>query len=238
MERVAPAAPRWEYAGRDLEASACAPRYHAWIGEEFAPFVRGDVAEVGAGTGVFSRELLALPRRSLTLYEPCTALRERLCAALRDSVARVEPGTLGEAGLHSAFDTLVYVNVLEHILDDEGELAVAHAALRPAGHLCLFVPALPWLYARHDRDVGHQRRYRRGELHAKLRRAGFDVERLTWFDAPGVLAWALYAKLLARPMRPASSGLYDRLVIPWLRPLERRWRPPLGKNLLAVARRA
>lgn len=240
MPRSAPAAEGasgFDYPGRDLEAMAFAPRYHAWIRDEFAPFVRGDVAEVGAGTGVFSRELLRLPHRSLTLYEPCAALHGALAQALRGHDARLHATTLAAAGVHAAYDALLYVNVLEHILDDEAELAQARAALRPEGHLCLFVPALPWLYARHDRQVGHRRRYRRAELRDKLARAGLGVERLHWFDAPGVLAWALYARLLAQPMRPASSGLYDRLVVPWLRPLERRFRPPLGKNLLAVARR-
>lgn len=226
-----------EYPGRDLEAMAFAPRYHAWIRDEFAPVLRGDVAEIGAGAGGFSHLLLALPLRSLTLYEPCAALQARQPPVLgRGDVAR-RTCTLAADQPQAAFDAVLYVNVLEHIADDARELALAHAALRPGGHLCVFVPALRWLTSEHDRRVGHQRRYGRAELRTRVEDAGFQIERLDWFDAPGVLGWAVAMKLLGLPMRPASVAFYDRAVVSWLRPLERRWRPPLGKNLLLVARR-
>lgn len=240
MARAAPGADSpsdFEYPGRDLEAMAFAPRYHAWIRDEFAPVLHGDVAEVGAGDGGFSHLLLALPLRSLTLYEPCAALQARQPPTLdRPGVTR-RTRTLAADRPQAAFDALLYVNVLEHIADDAGELALAYAALRPGGRLCVFVPALRWLTSAHDRQVGHQRRYGRAELRSRVEAAGFSVVRLDWFDAPGVLGWALGMKLLGLPMRPAAVAFYDRAVVSWLRPLERRWRPPLGKNLLLVARR-
>jgi SAM-dependent methyltransferase len=230
--------PEFDYPGRDLEAMAFAPRYHAWIRDEFAPVLHGDVAEVGAGDGGFSHLLLALPLRSLTLYEPCAALQARQPPTLgRPDVTR-KPTTLGADAPQSAFDAVLYVNVLEHIADDVRELALAHAALRPGGRLCVFVPALRWLTSAHDRRVGHQRRYGRAELRQKVEAAGFTIERLDWFDAPGVLGWALCMKLLGLTMQPATVALYDRAVVSWLRPLEQRWRPPVGKNLLLVARRS
>jgi SAM-dependent methyltransferase len=210
---AAVAASDFDYPGRDLEAMAFAPRYHAWIRDEFAPVLHGDVAEVGAGAGAFSRLLLDLPLRSLTLYEPCAALLARQPEALARPGVTHRTATLGMLRPQAAYDALLYINVLEHVVDDARELALAHAALRPGGRLCLFVPALP------------------GE------RAGFAVERLDWFDGPGVLGWWLAMTLLDLTMRPATVAFYDRAVVPWLRPLERRWRPPLGKNLLLVARR-
>jgi SAM-dependent methyltransferase len=234
---AAVAASDFDYPGRDLEAMAFAPRYHAWIRDEFAPVLHGDVAEVGAGAGAFSRLLLDLPLRSLTLYEPCAALLARQPEALARPGVTHRTATLGMLRPQAAYDALLYINVLEHVVDDARELALAHAALRPGGRLCLFVPALPWLMSGHDRRVGHQRRYGRAGLRAGVERAGFAVERLDWFDGPGVLGWWLAMTLLDLTMRPATVGFYDRAVVPWLRPLERRWRPPLGKNLLLVARR-
>lgn len=240
MTRAAPGADapsEFDYPGRNLEAMAFAPRYHAWIRDEFAPVLHGDVAEIGAGDGGFSHLLLALPLRSLTLYEPCASLQARQPPLLaRPDVTR-RSCTLGADAPDAAFDAVLYVNVLEHIADDAHELALAHQALRPGGRLCLFVPALRWLTSAHDRRVGHQRRYGRAELRARVEAAGFRVERLDWFDAPGVLGWAVAMKLLGLPMRPATVALYDRAVVSWLRWLEQRWRPPLGKNLLLVARR-
>lgn len=228
------------YPGRDLEAMGSARRYHAWIRDEFARDVRGDVAEVGAGDGAFSRLLLELRPRSLTMFEPSSAMFARQPANLGGAGSpRRENATFTgrAAALQGAFDTMVYVNVLEHIEDDGVELALVHQALRPGGALCIFVPALSWLMSDHDRAIGHHRRYGRAELRGKVEAAGFHVERLHYFDSLGVASWWLCMRMLKLPLNAGSVELYDRAFVPTLRALETRMRPPLGKNLLLVARR-
>lgn len=228
------------YPGRDLDAMGSARRYHAWICDEFARDVRGDVAEVGAGDGEFSRLLLELAPRSLTMFEPSSAMFARQPDKLGGDTPVVRENstfTARAAGLRGAFDTMVYVNVLEHIEDDRGELALVHEALRPGGALCVFVPALSWLMSDHDRAIGHHRRYGRSELRDKVEGAGFRIERLHYFDSLGVASWWLCMRVLKLPLKPGSVELYDRAFVPALRALESRVRPPLGKNLLLVARR-
>jgi SAM-dependent methyltransferase len=229
-----------EYEGRDLEAMAFARNYHAWIRDQFAEFVRGDVAEVGAGDGAFSALLLPLAPRSLTLFEPSAAMHARQPRQLRSApwLRRVNAAFGAGGPAHAgAFDCLLYVNVLEHIGDDERELALAFEALRPGGHLCVFVPALPWLMSDFDRRIGHHRRYRRHELRRKLRTAGFAVRRDHYLDCLGVLPWLLCMRLGRRDLSPAAVVAYDRHVVPALRALETRVRPLIGKNVLAVAQR-
>lgn len=216
-----------------------AVRYHAWIRDEFADAVRGDVAEIGAGVGAFSELLLQLQPRSLTLFEPCTAMHERQPARVAgDARVRRQNAIFAErTGGDEVFDTVVYVNVLEHIEDDRGELRLMHRALRPGGRICIFVPALRWLMSDHDRAIGHVRRYHRGELREKVCEAGFEVERLHFFDSLGVAAWWLCMRVLKLPLKGGSVDTYDRFFVPVLRALESRLRPPLGKNLLLVARK-
>jgi SAM-dependent methyltransferase len=216
-----------------------AVRYHAWIRDEFADDVRGDVAEVGAGDGAFSELLLQLQPRSLTLFEPCTPMHERQPARVTDDPrVRRENAIFAErTSADDVFDTVVYVNVLEHIEDDRGELRLMHRALRPGGKICIFVPALRWLMSDHDRAIGHVRRYHRDELREKVREAGFEVERLHFFDSLGVAAWWLCMRVLKLPLKGGSVDTYDRFFVPVLRALESRLRPPLGKNLLLVARK-
>lgn len=216
-----------------------AVRYHAWIRDEFAAAVRGDVAEVGAGDGAFSELLLQLQPRSLAMFEPCTAMFERQPARVGDDgrVRRENRVFAERAGDGAEFDTVVYVNVLEHIEDDRDELRLMHRALRPGGRICVFVPALRSLMSSHDRAIGHVRRYERDELRDKVRDAGFAIERLHFFDSLGTLAWWLGMRVLELPLRAGSVDLYDRVAVPMLRALESRVRPPLGKNLLLVARR-
>ena len=228
------------YVGRDLVAMTRAVRYHRWIVGELAPYLTGNVAEVGAGSGNVAELLLERGLTHLTAIEPSAAMFRLLRERLSDNPrATVLHGLLGdlEERFRQAFDSIVYLNVLEHVEHDASELRRAYGCLRPGGHICLFVPALPWLYGRLDEEVGHLRRYDRAGLRAQVEAAGFHIVRLRYFDAAGVLPWLLYVRLLRRELTKSTVGFYDRYVVPLTRALERRVSPPLGKNLLCVARR-
>ena len=127
--------------------------------------------------------------------------------------------------------------MLEHIEDDAAELVQAREALDPRGHLIVFVPALPWLYSELDRQVGHFRRYRRRALLELVRAAGFDIVTQRYFDVAGVLPWYVNFTLLGNSIGGGSVSLYDRLVVPVMRAVEGVVSPPIGKNVLLVARR-
>ena len=136
------------------------------------------------------------------------------------------------------YDAAVLVNVLEHIDDDLGALRRLHAMLRPGGALLVFVPANAWLYGSLDALVGHVRRYGREELRTVVDRAGFAIDTLRWVDAGGVAPWYFVGRVLRRrKFDPAVGRLYDRAVVPLLRVVEGAVAPPIGKNLLCIARR-
>lgn len=228
------------YVGRDLETMADARNYARWITDAFLPFLGCDVAEVGAGCGNISRLLLKQPLRSLCAIEPSAEMYPLLREVLaRDPRATAHRARLAELRptLEARFDSILYVNVLEHIVDDAAELRDARACLRPGGHLCIFVPALPWLFSRFDGEVGHERRYRRGELRMRVESAGFEVLRLHYFDFVGIVPWLVLYRLLGRVPAKADVTLYDRVAVPVARIVERWAAPPIGKNLLCVARR-
>lgn len=231
---------RLEYPGRDLEAMSFADRYHRWIRDEFRPYLGADVAEVGAGSGNFSRLLLETPIRRLLAVEPSDAMFTRLHCTLADD-PRVEPRngffSAVVSDVEGALDTVVYVNVLEHVEHDREEVELMRRALRRGGHACIFVPALPWLYSRFDASIGHFRRYRKHGLEALLRDGGLEVVRSRYFDAAGVLPWLVLYRLMGRSLAAKEVAAYDRLVVPVMRRVERVVRPPVGKNLLVVARK-
>lgn len=215
-----------------------ADHYRRWIVGCFAPFLGRKVAEVGAGIGSVSRILLEQPIERLTAFEPSSNMFPLLSACLRgEPRAAAVHGLFGAAQAGQAFDSVAYINVLEHVEHEREELAAAHAALRPGGHLLVFVPALAWLYSDFDRAVGHFRRYSKDGLERVIGHAGFEVVESRWFDLAGVLPWYVYFTLLGRGMGPASVSLYDRLVVPPMRRIEGAVRPPIGKNVLLVARR-
>ena len=221
-----------EYEGRELESMDFAVNYHRWILERFAPFLGKRVVEVGAGTGSFSRLLLETRPESLILLEP-----SNMYAALdKARIAEAQHCTLAEAKLSTPPDSIVYVNVLEHIEDDQAELRIAHSVLASGGHALIFVPANPWLMGSIDRQVGHFRRYTMNELTSKCRAAGFGIRSSSYFDVAGILPWWLkYCVFKSEHMEPAAVRLYDRWVVPIARFLERLVLPPVGKNIVVIA---
>jgi glycosyltransferase involved in cell wall biosynthesis len=213
-------------------------RYNAWMWSELEPWVGRRVFEVGAGVGNMTRFLVSRDRVIATDLDPkYLAILRNLFETYRHvtvmpyDLAVEDPPLEGEP-----VDTVLCLNVLEHISDDEAALVRLRRLLCPGGRLVLLVPALPALYGSLDRALRHHRRYDRGELAGKLARAGFEVERMRFFNLLGVAGWWLNSRVLRRRrFPPIQLSLYDALV-PLFR-LESRLDLPLGMSLIAIARR-
>lgn len=232
--------PTFSYVGTELGGLSEANNYYRWILTHFRPHLGKRIIEVGAGIGTFSEFLLNTANASeLFLVEPA----ENLFPVLQQRFSgdtRVKPmrGYLEDLATSLAADSVVLVNVLEHIANAEALLEVAHLHLVPGGTILLFVPALRSLYGTLDKAFGHVQRYSKSLLGDKLQQAGFHLVRLRYFNFPGMFTWFLAGKLLRRStLRPVDVRLYDRWVVPWASKLERYWEPPLGQSLIAIARK-
>jgi SAM-dependent methyltransferase len=235
--------------GHGLEYADEGRNYYEWLADSFAPQLRAAtnvpaarrrVVEHGAGTGALSRLLLERGVGPMALTEPDPALADLLKAtyANRPDV-EVAPGTL-EAYLEhmgpGTADAIVSSNVLEHVVDDQACLQAMWTLLRPGGVLHLYVPARPELYGQFDREVGHQRRYRRGELRRKVEGAGFEIHTLKYRNLIGTAGWFLMGRLLnKRGVGKGSVWFYDRVIFPTSRFVEDLVPPPYGLNLLCLA---
>jgi SAM-dependent methyltransferase len=227
----------------DLENLRSARRLGDWMFDQFAPFVRGDVVEVGAGIGTFSERILATPGvRELLLVEP-----EPACAAqLRGTVAADPRVTVAEELLPDApslveragrVDHLVCQNVLEHIDDDRAAVGAMARALRPGGVLTILVPSHPRLYGPLDEGFGHARRYTRQRLAWLAGTAGLEPIALKHFNALGILGWWAKNRLSSDPSLDTTSlRAYEQLVRLW-RPIEDRLALPFGLSVILHARR-
>lgn len=228
------------YEGKDIEAMHSAPNYYRWILREFSRYLKGSVLEVGAGSGTFSALLMERPITELTAVEPSQEMYPLLEEQFRgNSRVACRQAFFPEisAQYRERFDAAVYINVLEHVQDDAAELRHVHESLKDDGTVCIFVPALSWLYSESDRLVGHYRRYHKRPLKKLLEDAGFEVVSLRYFDVAGVLPWLLFMKLMKRQVTGDSAALYDSIVVPIMSRVESLISPPLGKNLVAVARK-
>jgi SAM-dependent methyltransferase len=230
---------RFSYSGTELDALTEARNYYRAIVGHFADHLGPRVVEAGAGIGTVAEYLLdGTNLAELVLVEPAEnnfpLLQARFATNPR---VRVVHGYLQDLPAASA-DSVVAVNVLEHIEDDADFLRAAHRVLVPGGTLLLYVPALGPLYGTLDAAFDHRRRYTKRSLAPRLERAGFSTVRLCYANLPGVLTWFLAGKVLRRTtLTPRDVRLYDRWAVPVVTRIERRWEPPLGQSLIAIARK-
>jgi SAM-dependent methyltransferase len=228
------------YVSTELHALAEAENYYRWVIRQFAPFMGKRVIEVGAGIGTFARTLLNhVPVSELILVEPSDNLLPLLQRRFaQDTRVAIIHGYFQPVVTPAAADSIVLVNVLEHIAEDQAFLDDAHAALIPGGTLLLLVPALPQIYGSLDQAFGHHRRYTKPSLASKLQGAGFGIIRLAYVNLLGIAGWFLTSRVLRRTtLKPRYVRWYDRWVIPWLSRLEGRWEPPCGQSLIVIARK-
>ena len=225
----------------ELETLAAMPNYYGWIMQTFAPFIRGQVVEYGAGIGTISQHLVPLAER-LVLVEPSGDLVQVLRSKFGDSpkVEVVAQSLEQHAGASApaVFTTAVLVNVLEHIEHDDRALADLFRILRPGGRLLIFVPALQALMSKFDVMVGHFRRYHRTDLVEKIANADGELQICRYFDLIGIVPWFFLNRLAgATRFNPNFVKINDRFVVPAARRLEQLIPPPIGKNIILVAQK-
>ena len=229
------------YEGREFEAAANLANYYRWIIDSFRPYLKGAGTEIGAGVGNFSRYLRPF-HTQLDLVEPSPVQQPALQSLYKD-----DPGVGVYAQSIEAYrqqagdasrDNFYLINVLEHIEDDGAALSDMKAMLRDGGHVCIFVPALPFLYSKLDELFGHYRRYTKDELTRKMTDGGLEIVACKYMDMLGVPAWGLINTMLGSTnLNPRMVTIYDTLCVPVTRAVEAVIPAPFGKSLLVVGRK-
>ena len=220
-----------------LEVLAGAPRFNRWMADTIRPYVGRRVLEIGAGIGNLTRHLA--PRREryiATDIDPEHLARLRTRLQHRPNL-EIRACNLAHAGdftaLAGSLDTVVCLNVLEHVEDDLAGLANIHGALAPGGRAVVLVPQGMKIFGSVDQALGHYRRYDAAQLRAKMEQAGFRVERILEFNRISRPGWYWVGRLRKRPtISPIQVRLFDRLVWLWRR-LD-RWLPWPPTSIIAV----
>jgi glycosyltransferase involved in cell wall biosynthesis len=214
-------------------------RFNRWMADALRPWLGDRVLEIGAGMGNLTGELLPRAAYALTDIDPLHLhyLKNRYAANRNISVRLLDVADAAHfQGLEGQFDSVVCLNVLEHVERDAAGLQNIFAALAPGGCALVLVPRSMQLFGTLDTVLGHVRRYTDAELEQKLKAAGFAVEKIFTFNRIGVPGWWLNGRVLKRKhFGRFQLKLYDSLV--WLWRLLEQVLPWPGLSLIAVARK-
>jgi len=231
-----------QYFGKDLEDLTAARNYYKWIIEIFRPFLGDTVAEIGAGNGNFTNFLAEEKIKNIFAFEPSNNMYPLLSNKFKKNSRITTINKFFEEKYQeftNFFDSVLYINVLEHIEDDKKELKYAYKTIKKGGHILIFAPALSFLFSNFDKKIGHFRRYHKKGLINIIRESGFSIEDVRYFDSVGIITWYIVFVLLKKTTTNKTNiKLYDKLIVPPLRLLENLIPPPVGKNLLLIGKKS
>ena len=196
--------------------------------------------EVGAGNGGSIRNLLGDATEWLCL-EPdpvfASKLNEQIQSGALPPICRMHAGTLGDLLPDQQFDTILYIDVMEHLADDKSEANLAGQHLAPGGALIILSPAHQFLFSPFDAAVGHYRRYSRTSL-AAIAPASLDRVKLIYLDSAGMLL-SFGNRLLLRSAQPSETALrfWNNVAIPLSRRFDPAFGYAVGKSVLCIWRK-
>jgi SAM-dependent methyltransferase len=204
-----------------LEALAGAHNFNKWMYDTIAPYVKGELMEIGSGIGNISAFFLD-NKVNTTL----TDLRTNYCEILQKKfgsypnlrgikkVDLVQPDfEKVYSDLIGKFDSIVALNVVEHIEDHELAIRNCYKLLRQGGHIIILVPAYQFLYNRFDKELGHFRRYTKKKLKNLIATQGFEIIFSTYFNSVGMAGWFVSGSVLKKKVIPSGQlKLYNKLV--------------------------
>jgi SAM-dependent methyltransferase len=229
-----------EYGSQILARLSRAPRFNAWMADTIRPFCGNSVLEIGSGVGNLTQKLTP---RSKYVVSDVNPLYLQTLARLRIDRPYLQAAYCDVTDLDSfpksqgPFDTVICLNVVEHVQDDKASLRNIRAVLAEGGRAIVLVPQGQWNFGTLDEVLGHQRRYSKQSLRKLAVECGFEVKELLEFNRIGTVGWYLNGKILRR----RKFGLLQILALNALTPILRlvdQLLPVPSLSLIAVLEHA
>lgn len=227
----------YTYVGDELPLFAAVNNWKLYWSSSVRLYIKGNVLEVGAGIGANTLYIDVGERRDWVCLEPDVAMAEQLRANLanitQDKPYEIVCGTLNGMG-GRVFDTILYIDVLEHIDNDVAELALASRHLSVGGHLIVLAPAHQALYSAFDAALGHFRRYNANSLRA-IAPPDVFLKRVFYLDSIGFFLSA-GNRFFLRQSSPTRAQLafWDQWIVPVSKFVDRLVLHRFGKTIVAV----
>ena len=226
------------YPGTELEMFSKAVNWKKYLSSFIKPHIRGKVLEAGAGLGFTTGWLKHGHEQEWVLLEPDPGMAALLTQKVNRDPAwthcSVLNGTIGDIAPGRFFDTIIYIDVLEHIQDDKEEIRMAANRLNAGGKLIILSPAYQFLFSPFDKAIGHFRRYSRKRL-TSVAGAFLEIESIRYLDTAGLLS-SLGNKLILKQQYPTQRqvAFWDKFFVPVSRILDKFFFYSFGKSILGI----
>jgi ubiquinone/menaquinone biosynthesis C-methylase UbiE len=228
---------QFNYAGSELDLFASVHHWKAYLLKMLAPYIRGHILEVGAGIGTNTKLFSHLDWKSWTCLEPDASLVHEVTnktSLFQNKSYTVITGTIESIPADQHFDTVLYLDVLEHIEEDRQQLEKCRMMLQPGGRIVVLAPAHQWLFSHFDKSIGHFRRYNKQTL-SELCPKDMKVLGTSYLDTVGMLASAANRFLLKKDLpKPSQLQFWDRVMVPLSKVIDPILKYRFGKTILAV----
>ncbi len=228
---------KYSYVGSELELFRAAKNWKQYYYKMLRPYLGSEVLEVGAGMGSTTQVLCQQPHRRWVCLEPDPNLISLLNQeANLPNVCEIRQGFLTDLSTDEYFDSILYIDVLEHIEDDQAEIYRAASRLKPGGVLIVLSPAHQWLFSPFDQAIGHYRRYNRSMLR-HLTVSDLKIVSLKYLDSVGLIASLSNRWLKQKMPTQGQIQLWDTLMVPLSRVFDPILQYAIGKSIIAVWRK-
>ena len=230
---------QFQYSGtQTLEVLEGADNYNKWIVESIIKSLRPPIIEIGSGIGNISA--LIKNKKPLTLTDIDLIFVNILNEKFKNKQVFVEQfdiTSLPPKSKLGKYKTVLGINVLEHIDNDNAALRNLNKILKKDGRLILLVPAKKYAYNKLDKKLGHFRRYEKKELQIKLTDANFEIDEIKFFNMLGLFSWIIRDFFIKKNVELSKwqIKLFDFLV-PFLKLVEKYINPPIGISIIVIAK--
>lgn len=228
----------YKYSGNELSLFEKATNWKKYFSSRIKPFIKGRVLEVGAGIGATTLVLNDGSSKQWMMLEPDNSMADELEIKLKNGVflnnCLVIKGTLENIDSAEKYDTIIYIDVLEHIERDMDQLINAANHLNPEGHLIVLSPAFKSLFSPFDKAIGHYRRYTKSIL-KKLTPSALKIISIKYLDSLGYFAGTAN-RLFLRQSYPSQKQInfWDKWMIPVSKIIDPLFFYSFGKSIIGI----
>ena len=228
-----------------LKSISLATRFNAWMYKTIKPYIKGRILELGSGIGNITDHLVTdFSEITISDYNPdyCSFLKNKYTNNKNiEDVLQIDlqdPNFFQTyRHLQNSFDTIILLNVIEHLEHDGKCAEYCQFLLKPDGHFIALAPAFSYLYSPLDKEIGHYRRYTKSSLAMVLQNNGFSILHKQYFNAMGIAGWLVINKWLGRTAITEGSMKFFEKLVPLAKITDRmigRW---VGLSAIAVGKK-